>query len=331
MSKKTAAAAVKDQPALFGEDRGPEAVAGAVAASKATKTKAKRPEIGGDPMKPKQAVATISPANPRNMLAVILQASSDPKVDVAKMQALLAMQKEMVAEQSRLDFIQAFFEMKRELPRINKDGRIEILEKGTDGKRVAGRDRVQQATPYATYENIREVVDPILHRFGFTMWDETEPSPDGTRIHVITHIDHNNGHGRRSVFPLPAEASGSKNNVQGWGSSNSYGKRYGCLNLLNLRTKAPEDRDTDGNRPKLTKGGKPQTTDDGGVVVEGGVAAVELCSEEQIAKVREAIEGCGVSEKTFCQHFGIAKVSALPLASLADALEACRRYEEKHK
>lgn len=329
MPRKTAAAVKEVQPDLLG------------ARPQITKPAAKPKAIiqKGDDPKPEVAKPAVNKGNltlvknnPANTLALLTEAFKDPNFKAENLKVVAELHKEMVAEQARIDFINAFFLMKQEMPRINKDGKIEILEKGQDGKRVAGRDKVQQATPYATYENIREVIDPILNRYGFSMWDETEPSADGARINVITHLDHNNGHGRRSIFPLPAEVSGSKNNVQGWGSSNSYGKRYGAINLCNIRTKAPEDRDLDGNKAKVTKAGKPVTSG-GEVLVEATAneAQVDVCTEDQIVKVREAIEGCGVPEKTFLDHFEIKKVSQLPAKDYDDALRACKTYADKRK
>lgn len=330
MPRKTATAA-KDQlqPDLLG--------AAAPQAKTESKAKPKAVVQKGDAPKPEIAKPAVNKGhltlvknNPANTLALLTDAFKDPNFKPENLKVVAELHEKMVNEQARIDFINAFFLMKRELPRINKDGKIEILEKGQDGKRVAGRDKVQQATPYATYENIREVIDPILDRFGFSMWDETEPSADGARINVITHLDHNNGHGRRSIFPLPAEVSGSKNNVQGWGSSNSYGKRYGAINLCNIRTKAPEDRDLDGNKAKVTKAGKPQMVE-GKVLVDTPPAddeQVEVCSEQQLLNVRDAIAACGVSDGAFCKHFNIQKVSQLPADRYQDAIVACRNHKK---
>jgi len=177
------------------------------------------------------------------------------------------------------------------------------------------------------------VIDPLLQKHHFALSFATEPSPDGTRLLVKGLLDHAGGHQRTTMFPLPAESTGSKNNAQAWGSSFSYGKRYAAIALLNIRTAALEDRDLDGNKPKVTKTGKPITSK-GEVLVEAAAndeAQVEVCSDDQIVKVREAIEGCGVPEKTFLNHFQIAKVSQLPAASYADALAACRSYADRRK
>lgn len=313
MTKRTATATI--EPGLFGAEAPPRRKA----PSKKPAMKVVKKDKAA--VAPSKEVAVIKPVDPRNMLAIIAEAAGNPKVDVGKMQALLSMQKEIMAEQARLDFTSAFRAMKAKLPVINKDGLIVVPPK--DGK-------TGHKTPFATFENISKVIDPLLDEFGFTLAFETEPSADGTRLLVRGVLDHISGHQKRTTFPLPAEPGGSKNNVQAWGSSFSYGKRYATVALLNIRTSAPRDRDLDGHVAKRTKGGEPRTIE-GDVVVESGdggegVATVLLCSEEQLIKVRDAIEGCGVSEKTFCKHFEIEKVSQLPAAAFAAALEACKNH-----
>lgn len=262
------------------------------------------------------AVAVHDPAaaaknTAANTLAVIAQALKDPTFKPESMKMVLDMHKEMVAEQARIDYINAFHAMKAALPSIDKDGRIVVLEKGADGKRVEGRDRVQQSTPFATYDNIRAKVDPILARFGFTMWDETQPSPDGSRILVVVHLDHNSGHGRQTAFPLPAETSGSKNNVQGWGSAFSYGRRYGAVGILGLRTVAPGDVDRDGHdAPAIEEG------DDG------------TLSFDEASSLSEAIKASGLSFDKFCQKYGIKAVNMLPRTKLEEAKQAVAAFAE---
>lgn len=334
MARKTAAAAVKDQPALFteGERLARETPQTAKAKPKAVvqKTEAPKPEVAKPAVN--KGNLTIVKNNPSNTLALIADALKDPNFKPENMRLVLDMHKEMVTEQARLDFVADFIAMKAELPVINQDGKIEILEKGSDGKRVSGRDRVQQATPYATFENISRVIDPILQKHNFALSFATEPSPDGTRLLVKGLLDHASGHQRTTMFPLPAESSGSKNNAQAWGSSFSYGKRYAAIALLNIRTAALEDRDLDGNKPKVTKAGKPQTVE-GKVLVDPPAddEQIEVCSEEQIAAVREAIEANGVPDKTFLNHFKIEKVSQLPAADFRDALAACKVYGDKKR
>lgn len=308
----------------------------------ATKTKAqqgdtlfgKLPEQKTEPAKPaaksavsaknpkaSQQVATVTPlrTNPTNTLAVIAEALKDPNFKPENMRLVLDMHKEMVAEQARLDFIVAKRRLSNALPVINKDGLIEFKDKGQ------GRAKLR----FASYENIHDVIKPLLNEWGFDLWFSSEPGAPGM-INVIGHLDHENGHARTTIFPMPHDNSGGKSAAQGWASAFSFGKRVATIGLLNIATKAPSDRDIDGNTAKRTKSGAPQVID-GDVVLTDGVATVALCSEEQMTKIDEAIKFCGVSVATFCKHFAIQKVAELPAASYADALEACRAYADRRK
>jgi hypothetical protein len=213
------------------------------------------------------------------------------------MRELLDMQKEIMAEQSKRDFNAAFIALQRELPTIRRDGKIEIREK-VAGERVG---RVQQATPYATFNAIMGAIKPLLVKHGFALSFETEPMAE--RLLVKGRLE-GHGHERTTAFPLPAETSGSKNNVQGWGSSMSYGKRYCTIALLNIISEAQEDRDTDGNENKPTlKDAK------GGGFVE--VPDRPKVTEEQAIALRDLIEWCGVGTRKFVEHYGIKTVADL--------------------
>lgn len=291
-----------DQPALFAT---PKAEATKPVAEKAPE---KKPKTARAVAVAQPAKVTSLPA-PTNMLAIIAQAAANPAVDVAKMQALLDMQRQLETEQGRRAFTNAFIELQNELPIIRPDGKIEIREKESGGARTG---RVQQATPYATFQAIIKAVKAPLRKNGFSLSFATEPSPDGTRIVVKGFLDHVDGHQRTTAFPLPAEVSGSKNNVQGWGSTLSYGKRYATIALLNIISGAPEDADLDGAIEKAK-------SDD----------AVVLITPKQIDEVTKAVEFCGVGVKKFCEHYGIAAIKDLPASSYSDALTACKNYKEK--
>lgn len=288
-----------------------------------TATKA-RPRAAARPApKPKTTALALVKNTPTNTLAVIAEALNNRNFKPENMRLVLDMHKEMVAEQGRLDYISAMRDLKRKLPVINKDGKIEYKEDASRGKKAA-------TLRFASFENIHEVISPLLDEFGFDLWFSSEPGVPGM-MNVLGHLEHRNGYVRVTVLPMPHDASGGKSGAQGWASAFSFGKRIATIGLLNIRTKAPEDRDLDGNRAKVTKSGKPQVIE-GQVLVDTPVEdAVVLCSEAQLIQVRDGIEGCGVSETAFCNHFKIAKVSQLPAASYQDALAACKSYAEKRK
>ena len=255
---------------------------------------------------------------PTSFLAVIARAAADPRTDPPKMQALLNMQTQIEDREAQKEFTRSFIALQEELPPIRRDGKIEIREKDASGSRERGR--VQQSTPYATFNNIMKAIKPLLIKHGFALSFATEPV--GERLLVKGILD-GHGHQRTTSFPLPAETSGSKNNVQGWGSSMSYGKRYCTIALLNIVSEAPEDQDADGYTGNL----KPAKG--------GGLAEVpeddEKISPRQKEDLLKKIEWCGVSLAVFHEHYGITKTGDLPANLYAAAIKACDDYHENKK
>ena len=272
-------------------------------------------EKTGTALAPHKPRAEVAPAAPKSVLQIIAEAASNPKINPDNMRALLDMQKEIVAEERRMAFDTAFIALQAELPVIDRDGKIEIREKDANNNNQR-TGRLQQATPYATFEAIMDVIQPLLTKFGFGLSFETEPT--GERLLVRGHLI-GHGHERKTAFPLPAETSGSKNNVQGWGSSMSYGKRYCTIALLNIRSRAPQDRDVDGHE------GRFQNARDGGLAQ--APQERPKVSRGQLEELKIAIEDCGVSEDAFCRHYGIAKIEDLP----ADLLDAAKKQCAQHK
>ena len=244
------------------------------------------------------------PASSATISTALVAAASNPQVDAAKMKALWDLHKEIKAEEARVAFLHDFHAMSRKMPIIDKNGRIVIEAK--PGKRG-------QSTSYPKYDEVHEVLKPLLDEFNFIMDHATEPNEAGDRINVVSYLRHTGGHETRTVFPLPAETSGSKNNVQGWGSSNSYGKRYNTINLLNINSKAPEDKDRDAHAAEDDQ--PPKTA--------------KPLDAEQLAKLRAAIKFCGVGENKFCEKYEIEKVADLPVGHFNEAMKACQDYAAK--
>lgn len=245
-------------------------------------------------------------AEPTNLLAVIARAAADPRTDTAKMQSLLNMQKDIVAEEARIAYIGAKLLLTRKLPTINKDGKIEFKDKGA-GKAVL---------KYASFENINDVIGPLLDQFGFDLWFSSEPGVAGM-INVIGHLDHQNGYTRQTVFPMPHDASGGKSGAQGWASAFSFGKRITTIGLLNIQTRAVEDRDRDGSDRNV----KPARG--------GGMAEVEEPSPPitpaQRDRLVDLLTEANIKESQFCTKYGVGQIIQLP-SNLFDA--AVKAIEE---
>jgi len=170
-------------------------------------------------------VAEWSPQDERKQyLQMVADAAANPNVDVAKMEALLAMQERIMDREARGAFVRAFTEMQALMPHIDKKGAI----KNNSG---------QVQSRYSKWEDIYREVQPLLGQFGFSLSFRTGSDPAKGVLTVNAVLQHKDGHSEESgPMPLPTDASGAKNNVQGIGSSMSYGKRYTTIALLNIVT-----------------------------------------------------------------------------------------------
>lgn len=170
------------------------------------------------------AIAEIAEAG--GVLAVIERAALNPDIDVQKMQALFELQERIMARHAEMSFSSAFAEMQSEIPPIAENGKIEFSGK------VQSR--------YALFEDINEVVKPILQKHGFGIMFKVETSEAGISVRAI--LMHKDGHKEETPpMVLEADTSGSKNKVQANGSSVSYAKRYVLIAMLNITTRGEDD------------------------------------------------------------------------------------------
>jgi hypothetical protein len=192
------------------------------------------------------------PANPdAAIIQIIERAARDPAVDIDKMERLFRMKLDMEARSAKAAYLAALAAMQPDLPVITKHGVISKNEKDDRGQRTG---RQEAMTKYAKWEDVLKGITPVLAKHGFSLsFRIAQPTPD--RVAVSGVLGHRDGHTEETTLALPIDSSGAKNNVQGWGSSVSYGKRYTAFALLNI---SASDEDDDGNA-----GGAPY--DDGDI------------------------------------------------------------------
>lgn len=241
-----------------------------------------------------------------------MKAMADPAVGADKARAAFDLYRDVRAYEAEEAFVADFVALQAKLPVIRADRKIEIREK-VAGERTG---KVQQSTPYATFPGIMKVVQPLLTKHNFTLSFSTEPTATGTLL-VKGILQHAHGHKRETAFPLPAETSGSKNNVQGWGSSQSYGKRYCTVALLNIVSHAIEDDDTDGHQGNFKPNAQGTVTD---------VSEPEKVSEDQAAQLRKKIGDCKVPMDKVRQTYNITNIDELPANQFAAVIKSCDNY-----
>lgn len=194
--------------------------------------------------------------------------------------------REIQMDEARIAFSTDFVDLQGALPEVPKLGRIG----SNTGKGYA----------YARWEDINDKIKPVLQQHGFALnfeiIEETE-----TYVTIQATLRHRGGHSISTCKKLPLDKSGSKNIVQQFGSTQSYGQRYAAIALLNLTSREEDD---DGKAADGTN---------------------ENLSTEQAAKLAQAIEDSGRTVEWFC---AFAHIEVLPDLA-ASRYEAALGYVNK--
>lgn len=175
------------------------------------------------PEQRRQVAAPISTET--SIIAVISRAAADPACDIDKLERLMAMHERMQARDAEAEFNAAMAAMQSDIPSIAERGAIVV--------------NGQKRSDYATFEDINDVIKPIMQQHGFAITFKVENVASGLSVTGI--LMHRAGHRENTTMLLPLDTSGSKNAVQAVGSSTSYGKRYVMSALLNLTTRGEDD------------------------------------------------------------------------------------------
>jgi hypothetical protein len=224
------------------------------------------------------------------MLAIIARAASDPAVNVEKMQALLAMNERIEAKQAQAEFAAAFARLAGKLPTIKKDGTVAYDDK---------QGNKRPAFKFARWEDIMRAIKPDLDAEGFALTFKCQPRQgDGGGLLVTGKLIHVGGHTEEASMPLPLDSSGGKNNLQGYGSTFSYGKRYTATMLLNIVT---EGEDDDG-----VKGGQ------------------EFINDDTVAAINAELVKRKVNVDAFLDFLGVKSVTEIQVKDLAKARNAIK-------
>lgn len=182
-----------------------------------------------------EVVQTESEKRFSQTLALVREAMLNPDVDADKAKVMAELMTGLEDRAQLAEYNRDFNAAVMDMPVISRDGRIIVKDKNTGA--------ITQSTPFARFEDIDRIVRPIArsHNISYTF----ELGGDDKRITVRPVIRHRNGYVEKGdAFPLALDASGSKNNVQGAGSSATYGKRYALCAAFNIVT---EGLDNDGH------------------------------------------------------------------------------------
>ncbi len=234
---------------------------------------------------PGDVVATQpAPADTGSLLSFVAMAVRDPNIDVTKLDALLRMQREIVADDAKAQFNRALHAAQSEMPRVAKNGTIELGEK-------------KGSIPFATWEDVDTVVRPIASKHGFSStFTSTERNGGGAVMSgTFRHVA---GHSETLTIVLPLDTGPGRNNIQAAGSTNSYGKRYLTENFYNIVRKGQDDDGTSAGRKFIDAETvdavsgelKKRRIPEHDFVVMMGVRSIEEIEVKDLTKARNAIK-----------------------------------------
>jgi hypothetical protein len=150
------------------------------------------------------------------------------------------------------------------------------------------------AKKYADFAAIAKVVDPIIGAHGLSYRFRTTQTD---RISVTCILSHKAGHAEETTLSGPADTSGNKNAIQAIGSTLTYLQRYSLVQMLGLAAGNDDDGKAAGDGEKIT----------------------EQQAEEIADKCAAVADGFDTS---FCNYFGIDKISDLPVKDYQRAIIA---------
>lgn len=227
-------------------------------------------------------VTAASEAN--TIVSMIERAASDQRVDVDKLERLMAMRERMEAKQAETAFNVAMKDAQSEMRPIS-----------------ANALNPQTKSKYATYAKLDSELRPIYTKHGFSLSFDEDDSPKPDHVRVVCYVAHEAGHTRTYRKDMPADGKGAKGGdvmtkTHAAGAAASYGARYLLKGIFNI---AVGEDDRDGNAPRDER----------------------TLSEEQVMELRELIEAVGADESRFKAHIQVAHLSDI-LASKFGAAKA---------
>lgn len=163
--------------------------------------------------------ATVAPAanlTPMQMAYTLIQNGAD----LGSVKEMLAMSRELAAEQARQKFDAAMSMAKAEITPVIKTAT------GHNNKK------------YADFASIAKAVDPIISKHGLSYRFRTRQDD---RIHVTCVLAHEAGHAEETTLAGPADTTGSKNAIQAIGSTLTYLQRYTLVQALGLAASEDDD------------------------------------------------------------------------------------------
>jgi hypothetical protein len=160
--------------------------------------------------------------------ATLMTLLTNPAVPADKLEVMLKMRREVLADQAREAFQSHYAEFSAEMPQVERDGTVTLIKDGV----------AKGSYPFTTIEAMDVVIRPLLAKHGFAL---SFSSRDDKDMVTITGTLAGWGWEKNSTYTLPPDAGPGRNALQARGSARRYAKRYITDDLCNVVRKGKDD------------------------------------------------------------------------------------------
>ena len=205
---------------------------------------------------------------PDTLLNFVARAVRDPSIDVDKLKALITIQREIVADDARVQYIRAMAAAQGEMVPVIRD---------------ATND--QTRSKYARLETIDAAVRPIYFRHGFILEFNSE-AIEGPNERIVCEVSHAAGHTKKFQLEAAPDTMGpqgkaNKTALHGLASTVSYLRRYLTCMIFNI---VLANEDNDGNHGRREDTG-------------------ELAGRNQVEELSALMRETGTEEVRLLRHY----------------------------
>jgi len=249
--------------------------------------KAQEQELVG----PEQSGQAMTTGSSQALISMIERASTNPDVDVEKLERMWAMYDKERSRMAEQEFNAAMNRAQRRVRHVGADAHNK-----------------QTRSNYATYAKLDRALRPIYSEEGFSLSFDTGDAPAAEIVRVVCYVSHEGGHTRQYHVDMPADGKGAKGGdvmtkTHATGSAASYGMRYLLKMIFNVAIGEDDDDGNQASRPKIT--------------------------EDQAKEIEALMAEVNANEIKFLEYMKVTKVSDILARDYDDAIAALEKKRRK--
>lgn len=195
-----------------------------------------------------QPAPQVDAATQSKGIEAMLMAAIDKGLDIAVIERLMAMRKELKAEFAKEAYLTAMAAFQAECPVIKKDKPVSFTTKA--GQKVS--------YAYAPMDSLVSQAGPMIGKNGFSYKFELEES--ATQIKATCYANHAAGHQDSSFFTADKGGTDLMSAAQKASGAATYAKRIAFCNVFGIAT-GDEDVDAAGNAAPAKTDAVPATNE----------------------------------------------------------------------